>query len=68
MRQLGEVQFMLKQGSSWHDITDYYKAKKKAVKHKAETVALEIAQSPKIGRERSPKISKKPIEPEPVEV
>ena len=68
MRQLGEVQFMLKQGSSWHDITDYYKAKKKAVKHKAETVALEIAQSPKMGRERSPKISKKPIKPEPVEV
>ena len=22
-QQLGEVQYMLKQGSSWHDITDY---------------------------------------------
>ena len=41
---------MLKQGSSWHDITDYYKAKRKAVKHKAETVALEVAQSPKVKR------------------
>ena len=25
-QQLGEVQYMLKQGSSWHDITDYYRA------------------------------------------
>ena len=31
-QQLGEVQYMLKQGSSWHDITDYYMARKKAVK------------------------------------
>ena len=31
-QQLGEVQ-----GSSWHDITDYYRARKKAVKLKAET-------------------------------
>ena len=30
-QQLGEVQYMLKQGSSWHDITDYYRARKKAV-------------------------------------
>ena len=28
-QQLGEVQYMLKQGSSWHDITDYYRARKK---------------------------------------
>ena len=35
-QQLGEVQYMLKQGSSWHDITDYYRASKKAVKLKAE--------------------------------
>ena len=35
-QQLGEVQYMLKQGSSWHDITDYYRARKKAVKLKAE--------------------------------
>ena len=37
-QQLGEVQKMLKQGSSWHDITDYYRARKKAVNLKAETV------------------------------
>ena len=36
-QQLGEVQYMLKQGSSWHDITDYYRARKKAAKLKAET-------------------------------
>ena len=36
-QQLGEVQYMLKQGSSWHDITDYYRTRKKAVKLKAET-------------------------------
>ena len=28
-QQLGEVQYMLKQGSSWHDITDYYRARKR---------------------------------------
>ena len=64
MSQLGEVQFMLKQGSSWHDITDYYKVKRKAVKHKAETVALEVAQSPKMKRGKSPKSKRKPIDPE----
>ena len=64
MSQLGEVQFMLKQGSSWHDITDYYKVKRKAVKHKAETVALEVAQSPKVKRGKSPKSKRKPIDPE----
>ena len=26
-QHLGEVQYMLKQGSSWHDITDYYRAR-----------------------------------------
>ena len=36
-QQLGEVQYMLKQGSSWHDITDYYRATKRAIKLKAET-------------------------------
>ena len=35
-QQFGEVQYMLRQGSSWHDITDYYRARKKAVKLKAE--------------------------------
>ena len=64
MSQLGEVQFMLKQGSSWYDITDYYKVKRKAVKHKAETVALEVVQSPKIKRGKSPKSKRKPIDPE----
>ena len=28
-QQLGEVQYMLKQGSSWHDIADYYRARKR---------------------------------------
>ena len=36
-QQLGEVQYMLKQGSSWHDITDYYKARKKAVNLRVES-------------------------------
>ena len=35
-QQLGEVEYMLKQGSSWHDITDYYRARKKAVNLKVE--------------------------------
>ena len=35
-QQLGEVQYMLKQGSSWHDITDYYRARKKAVNLRVE--------------------------------
>ena len=46
-QQLGEVQYMLKQGSSWHDITDYYRARKKAVKLKAETGERGGSQSPK---------------------
>ena len=28
-QQLGKVQYMWKQGSSWHDITNYYRARKK---------------------------------------
>ena len=36
-QQLGEMQYMLKQGLSWHDITDYYRARKKAVNLKVET-------------------------------
>ena len=35
--QLGDIQYMIRQGSSWHDITNYYRAKRKAVKFKAET-------------------------------
>ena len=46
-QQLGEVQYMLKEGSSWHDITDYYRARKKAVKLKAETGDRGGSQSPK---------------------
>ena len=46
-QQLGEVQYMLKQGSSWHDITDYYRARKKAVNLKAGAGDKEVTQSPK---------------------
>ena len=63
-QQLGEVQYMLKQGSSWHDITDYYRARKKAVKLKAEIGDKGVSQSPK--KEESEK--KKKIQVEPVEV
>ena len=63
-QQLGEVQYMLKQGSSWHDITDYYRERKKAVKLKAETGDKRVAQSPK--KEKSQK--KKKVQVEPVEV
>ena len=52
-QQLGEVQYMLKQGSSWHDITDYYRARKKAVNLKAETGDKEVMQSPKKVRKES---------------
>ena len=41
-QQLGEVQYMLKQGSSWHDITDYYRVRKKAVNLRAETGDKEV--------------------------
>ena len=63
-QQLGEVQYMLKQGSSWHDITDYYRARKKAVKLKAKTGDKGVSQSPK--KEKSQK--KKKVQVEPVEV
>ena len=46
-QQLGEVQYTLKQGSSWHDITDYYRARKKAVNLKVETGDKGITESPK---------------------
>ena len=63
-QQLGEMQYMLKQGSSWHDITDYYRARKKAVKLKAETGDKGVSQSPK--KEKSQK--KKKVQVEPIEV
>ena len=63
-QQLGEVQYVLKEGSSWHDITDYYRARKKAVKLKAETGDKVVKQSPK--KEKSQKMKK--VQGEPVEV
>ena len=63
-QQLVEVQYMLKQGSSWHDITDYCRARKKAVKLKAETGDKSISQYPK--KERSQKKTK--VQEEPVRV
>ena len=63
-QQLGEVQYMPKQGSSWHDITDYYRARKRAVKLKAETGDKIVTQSPK--REKSQK--KKKVQGEPIEI
>ena len=60
-QQSGEVQYMLKQGSSWHDITDYYRAKKKKVKLKAEAGDKRVSQSPK--KEKSQKKKKVPVEP-----
>ena len=63
-QQLGDLQYMLKQGSSWHDITDYYRARKKAVKLKAEAGDERVSQSPK--KEKSQK--KKKVQVEPVEV
>ena len=54
---------MLKQGSSWHDITDYYRARKRAIKLKAETGDKVVTQSPK--REKSQK--KKKVQGEPVD-
>ena len=63
-QQSGEVQYMLKQGSSWHDITDYDRARKMAVKLKAEAGDKGVSQSPK--KEKSQK--KKKVQVEPVEV
>ena len=66
-QQLGEVQYMLKQGSSWHDRTNYYRARKKAVNLKAETGDKGITESPKkVRKKRSQK--KKKVQEEPVVV
>ena len=66
-QQLGEVQYILKQGSSWHDITDYYRARKKVVNLKVETDDKEVMQSPKkVRKEKSQK--KKKVQEEPVVV
>ena len=66
-QQLGEVQYMLKQGSCWYDITDYYRARKKAVNLKAETGDKGIMESPKkVRMEKSQK--KKKVHEEPVVV
>ena len=46
-QQLGEVQYMLKQGSSWHDITDYYRARKRAVNLRVESGDKGVTNSPK---------------------
>ena len=65
--QLGEVQYMLKQGSSWHDITDYYRARKKAVNLKVESGDKGVTSSPKkVRKEKSHKKTK--VHEEPVEV
>ena len=64
VQQLGEVQYMLKQGSSWHDTTDYYRAREKVIKLKAETGDKGASQSPK--KEKSQR--KKKFQVEPVEV
>ena len=63
-QQLGEVQYMLKQGSSWHDITDYYRARKKAVNLKVESGDKGVTSSPKkVRKEKSHKKTKVPEEP-----
>ena len=62
-----EVQYMLKQGSSWHDITDYYRARKKAVNLKVETGDKGVTNSPKkVRKEKSQKKFK--VQEEPVNV
>ena len=66
-QQLGEVQYMLKQGSSWHDITDYYRARKKAVNLRVESGDRGVTSFPKkFRKEKSHK--KKKVQEEPVEV
>ena len=66
-QQLGEVQYMLKQGSSWHDITDYYRARKKAVNLRVESGDRGVTSSPKkVRKEKSHKQTK--VQEEPVEV
>ena len=66
-QQLGEVQYMLKQGSSWHDITDYYRARKKVVNLRVESGDRGVTSSPKkVRKEKSVKKTK--VQEEPVEV
>ena len=66
-QQLGEVQYMLKQGASWHDITDYYRARKKAVNLRAESSDRGVTSFPKkVRKEKSHKKTK--VQEEPVEV
>ena len=66
-QQLGEVQYMLKQGSSGHDITDYYRARKKAVNLRVESGDRGVTSSPKkVRKEKSLKKTK--VQEEPVEV
>ena len=66
-QQLGEVQYMLKQGSSWHDITDYYRARKKAINLKVEAGDKGVTSSPKkVRKEKSQKKTK--VQEEPVNV
>ena len=63
-QQLGEVQYMLKQGSSWHDITDYYRARKKAVNLKVESGDRGVTSSlKKVRKEKSHKRTMVPEEP-----
>ena len=66
-QQLGEVQYMLRQRSSWHDITDYYRARRKVVNLKVETGDKGVTNSPKkVRREKSQKKTK--VHEEPVNV
>ena len=66
-QQLGEVQYMLKQGSSWHNITDYYRARKKAVNLRVESGDKGVRSSPKkVRKEKSHKKAK--VQEEPVKV
>ena len=66
-QELGEVQYMLKQGSSWHDITDYYRARKKAVNLRVGLSHKGVTSSPKkVRKEKSYKKTK--VQEEPVEV
>ena len=58
-QQLGEVQYMLKQGSSWHDITDYYRARKRAVNLRVESSEKGVIGSPKkVRKEKTHKKTK----------
>ena len=64
-QQLGEVQCMLNQGSSWHDRTDYYRARKKAVNLKVEAGDKGIKKSPKKARKETSQ-KKTKVQEEPV--